>query len=154
MMSTMLYRDLLKERGEETCPFCDPKDRIITERETAYITYCLAPFCRHHALVIPKRHVLHVHEFTKEEWRDLSALISEGTQMLYALDHGFISVLMRDGRHPGKSVEHLHYHLAPDIDLRPESDIERSEREDRREILTKEQIAETLADFARVIKNS
>ena len=54
---------------------------------------------------------------------------------------------MRDGKHPGKSMEHLHFHLIPNCDFRFEPDIERAKREDKRDVLTPEQIAETLRDY-------
>ncbi len=148
----MLYRDLLEDKNRP-CPFCDPKDRIILERETAFMTYNLAPFCRHHAMVMPKRHIEHVRDFSDAEWRDMNTLITEGTGLLYRLGYTFVSIFMRDGKHPGKSVEHIHCHLVPDMDFRPEHDIARAKREDHREVLTPEQIAKTLADFARA-KNS
>lgn len=132
------------------CTFCTPTDRIITENEQAFVTYSLAALCKHHILVVPKRHVVSVRELSQKESSAVDELIKESIASLEKLGHGFTMVCMRDGPHPGKSIEHLHYHLIPEMDIRPEFNIDITKKGDVRVILTKDEIDATLADFARV----
>jgi len=146
----MKYQDFLKEKPSG-CTFCTPPaDRVIIENEQAFVTYSIAALCKHHIMVIPKRHVVSVREFTKEESRAVDELMKKSVASLEKLGHEFTMIFMRNGPHPGKSMEHLHYQLVPQMDIKPHFDIDVTKKDDTREILTSEEINETLADFARV----
>lgn len=138
----MLYRDFLKEL--HTCPFCDGKDKMFAESEHAYLTYALAPYHPHHLLVIPKQHVLHYLELSKDEEDEINVLIRSGFEALKRLGYQNITVLVREGVTVGKSIAHLHYHLIPNIRI---GDIDHDGRE--RAILTAEEIESTVSDMTR-----
>lgn len=143
----MKYRDFIKTK--KSCSFCVPKDRIILERAHAFVICNIAPIHRDQIMVIPKRHLMTVAELSNEEWVDIAELISEGISLIKKLGYTFASILARDGLHPGKSMEHLHFHLIPDTDLTVEPDPERAKREDKRDVLTLEEIEKTIADYER-----
>jgi diadenosine tetraphosphate (Ap4A) HIT family hydrolase len=81
----MRYRDFLKEL--HVCPFCVPQDRMLAENALGYLTYALAPYHRHHLLVIPKRHTLHFLELSKEEGDEVNGLIRTGFSALKRLGY-------------------------------------------------------------------
>jgi len=152
MRPMVKYVDFVKDK-KGVCPFCDPKDRIILERPHAFATYNIAPVHKHQIMVIPYRHIQTVRELTPEEWSDINELMTEGIALIHKLGYEFTALMMRDGKHPGKSMEHLHFHLIPNCDFRFEPDIERAKREDKRDVLTPEQIAETLRDYENAKKS-
>jgi len=152
MLAMVKYVDFVKAK-KGACPFCDPKDRIILERPHAFVTYNIAPTHKHHSMVIPRRHIVSIRELSPEETLDIASLISEGMTLLHKLGYTFVSLLMRDGLHPGKSIEHLHYHLIPQTDFRPEPDPVQARLNDKRDVMTPEQIAETLRDYENAKKS-
>ena len=140
----MLYDDFLKKTP--VCPFCDKEkraDRIISENRSAYLTYALSPYHKHHLLVIPKKHHLLLLEASMFEQYQLNRLIDEGIRLLRILGYKDLSILVRDG-HLGKSIDHLHYHVIPNTDI---GDLTNYGKE--RKILTKRQIESTMKDFAK-----
>ncbi|MEI7765551.1 MAG: HIT domain-containing protein [bacterium] len=126
----MLYKELLEI--ERSCPFCGFEDtRTIKQGLNSYLTYSLAPYCKHHLLVIPNRHVEFYEDLNKAEKEDIEELLSCGTKYLKALGHEGYSILLRNGKSAGKSIPHLHYHLIPSIEV---GSIENNSR--NREIMT------------------
>lgn len=91
-----------------------------------------------------------VRELSQKESSAVDELVKKSLASLEKLGHSFTMVCLRDGHHPGKSVEHLHYHLIPEMDIIPEFNIDVTKKYDTRDILTEKEIDETLADFARV----
>jgi len=120
---------------------------MILERPHAFLTYNIAPAHPHHLLIVPKRHTITIRECSPEESAQMNALVTEGTTLLHKLGYACAALLLRDGPHPGKTIEHLHYHLIPNTEMRPVPDAEKAKREDPRVMLTPEEIAKTLADF-------
>ena len=58
----MLYKKYLEtmplKDDPNDCPFCHTRPkRIFKKNKNSYLTYSLAPYHKHHLLVIPKRHV-------------------------------------------------------------------------------------------------
>jgi diadenosine tetraphosphate (Ap4A) HIT family hydrolase len=107
------YHEYLKTLTR--CPFCNEKGpRIILENSNAFLTYSLAPYHKHHLLVIPKRHVDSVKELTLEENVSIIFLISIGIKALDKLGHNDCSILARDGKASEKSIPHLHFHIIPE----------------------------------------
>src|SRR3989344_5580270 len=110
----MLYKDFLRLNPCARCNFCAPKNtRIFAENESAYLTYALAPYHKHHLLVIPKKHKLSFLDLDAEETMAVWELMKEGENILKKLGYGTFSVLVREGTSTDKSVEHLHYHIIP-----------------------------------------
>ncbi len=111
----MLYIDYLKTVTE--CPFCNLKNQIVKENATAFLTYAVAPYSKHHLLVIPKRHLKSFLELTREETMDIEELLRYGAELLRVLKDTDYSILVRTGEDVGKSVAHLHYHIIPKIEI-------------------------------------
>lgn len=108
----MLYKDLLKE--DRPCPFCvrAPHERLETTDST-FLTYALAPYHKHHLLVVPERHVVSFTDLTEPEHLAIAAMLERGVRLLNSLGYENNTVLVRDGDATGKSVGHLHYHIIP-----------------------------------------
>ena len=138
----MLYADFLKTIKK--CPFCGNEDRWIKEAKTAFLTYSLAPYAKHHLLVIPKRHITSFTNLKPAEEKDIDALIMAGMKLLHKLKHKNISVLVRDGDHSEKSVAHLHYHLIPNHRV---GDIDAAGN--KRRVMTEKEIKKTLGDLTK-----
>jgi len=108
----MEYREYLKTLTR--CPFCfEIEDRFIQKNDQAILTYSLAPYHKHHLLIVPKRHVENLCDLTWEENVSIMALIVTGLNILNKLDHHDCTVLARDTLSHGKSIPHLHYHIIP-----------------------------------------
>ncbi len=122
------------------CPFCNPKkEDIISENETAYLTYSLAPYHEDHLLVVSKRHIEEILDLTDKEVTNIYELVKKALTSIKKLGYEDISVLVRDGDNTMKTVAHLHYNIIPMTRL---GDIDHEAS--KREILTPEQIAETI----------
>lgn len=113
LVSSMLYEEFLK--NIKGCPFCDSHDRIIMKNKHAFLTYSLAPYYKHHMLVLPERHVESFLDLTEEETRNIETLLRKGAKLLHLLGCDDYSILVRNGDVTGKSIKHLHYHLVPRI---------------------------------------
>lgn len=111
----MKYEDFLKKN--KGCPFCKGKNRVIIKKENAFLTYSLAPYSKDHLLIVPKRHLEVFTDLSNEELSDITFLEKEGFKILNKLGYINISLLYRQGHGSGKSIEHLHFHLIPDIIL-------------------------------------
>lgn len=143
----MLYDVLLKEMNR--CPFCDETERdnrIILENRSAYLTYALVPYHKHHLLIIPKKHRKLLLETSFFEQRAINRLIDQGVRLLRAVGYSDLSVLVRDGD-LGKSITHLHYHIIPNVYI---GDVVNDHIP--RKLLTKRQIEKTLKDFEKAKK--
>lgn len=112
----MKYNDYLNSITD--CNFCDLKsNRIIRKREKAYLTNALAPYCKHHLLVIPYRHVEEFGDLNDEEKKDIDRLLISGMKSLKLLGHNGCNILLRNGENIGKTIKHLHYHLIPTVEV-------------------------------------
>lgn len=111
----MLYTEYLKQALGETCHFCDSHDRIFIENDSAFLTYALAPYHKHHLLVIPKQHRKSFLELTEKESALVWDLIRKGSAILLELGYESYTVVVREGkRNEDKSMEHVHYHIIPE----------------------------------------
>jgi len=110
----MLYEDYVKQMTG--CPFCDGNNRVLADSEHAFLTYAIAPYHRHHLLVIPRRHVESIDELTEDELTAIDRLQELGLSLLKKLHYKSISFLVREGQlNINKSVMHSHFHLIPEI---------------------------------------
>lgn len=137
----MLYTDFHK--SYQGCPFCQEKNRGIVKYETAVLTYALAPYHKHHLLVIPKRHVESFLHLNAEEDDEIAALLRFGVRALHNLGYRDCTILVRDGKDAGKSVSHLHYHIIPKAKVAAVQ----GEWQDTRHIMTQKEIAEVVRDM-------
>ena len=138
----MLYKDFLATINK--CPFCEGKNRTIVDAPTAYLTYALAPYHKHHLLILPKRHVERLQDLTDQEQKDIEQLERQGMTLLKKLGYKSIALLMREGEvSANKSVAHVHYHLIPEVrvgNLDEDSGLERK-------VLSDEEVQQTMDDF-------
>jgi diadenosine tetraphosphate (Ap4A) HIT family hydrolase len=118
-MSTK-YKDFLakQEAAKGACPFCTMKEDIVITREPlAYMTLALAPYHKDHLLIIPTRHVKHIFDVTQEEHVAIRTLEHRAWDLLKRLGYTGVSLIVREGKSSGGTVEHLHYHAIPDTRL-------------------------------------
>ena len=112
----MKYSDFLKNLAE--CPFCaaeNASNRKLVENSLTYLTFSIAPYHKDHLLAVPKRHITDLLELTPDEQKDLDDIQSQGIKILNKMGYKNISVLVREGGDSGKSIEHSHYHLIPEV---------------------------------------
>lgn len=141
----MLYKDFLTSTTR--CPFCEgERQEILLKNDLAFLTYALAPYHKHHLLVVPKAHMGAYGELQTKDHAAIQSLLDTGMQMLRRLGYSNMTILVRDGKESGKSVEHLHYHLIPDIRL---GDVDHLGEE--RRVLNQEEIVPLLQELRRAL---
>lgn len=114
------YLDFLKkqEAAAGPCPFCNIKPELkIAQNELAYLTPALAPYHKDHLLIIPKRHIKHIFDVNAEEHIAIRVLEQHAWDLLKSLGYTGVSLIVREGKSSGGTVEHLHYHAIPDTRL-------------------------------------
>ncbi len=136
----MLYKDFLKIERE--CPFCEKTNRIIKEEDNAFLTYSLAPYHKHHLLVVPTRHTEFFEDLNDDETKSIEKLLHFGVKILKSLGYKDYTILVRNGENLGKSVRHLHYHIVP-VALIGDVDHKGYERE----IMTEKEIEILMNEF-------
>ena len=101
---------------EIDCIFCElGAGRIISENELCFAIKDAFPVTKHHALIIPKRHVADYFDLHQPERNAIEAMLHEQRQSI--LDHdntvtGF-NVGINAGASAGQTVFHVHVHLIP-----------------------------------------
>lgn len=111
----MEYSELLKNQTE--CPFCIlKKEEIIKKNWAGKVILARAPYEDGHLLVISNRHVSNLSDLKRWEKFGLFKLILWAEEKMKNL-HESYSILYREGEKQkvGKSIEHLHVHLIPNI---------------------------------------
>jgi diadenosine tetraphosphate (Ap4A) HIT family hydrolase len=112
----MKYDDYLKKLV--SCPFCGNAKEIIAERKNAFLKYSLVPYGKDHLLVLPKRHIKYFDEISDKEMRDIFFLEKLGVKILKKLGYKNFFILYREGENSGKSIDHLHFHIVPDLEFK------------------------------------
>lgn len=110
----MLYSEYRTRCAGDACHFCHPTDRSFLENDSAFLTYAIAPYHKHHLLVIPKRHTPSFMELTQGETIHIWEIIRKASAIMLALGYENYTVIVREGNNGSKSVEHLHYHVIPE----------------------------------------
>src|SRR5271168_1531925 len=137
----MLYKDFLKTNTR--CPFCGPLiNRVIKKGDVAFLTYSLAPYHKHHLLVVPNHHVDSFQDLNNKEIISINKLLHNGVTLLKSLGYENYTILVRNGNNLGKSIEHLHYHIVPSVII---GDLDHVGQE--RKVMTKEEIDEFFEDL-------
>ncbi len=105
------------------CPFCDlfgaevsDRERLVVHRGDACVVLLnLYPYGSGHLLVMPIRHIAHLHELTSDERTEFFQLVVDATvalQSAYGPDG--MNVGANLGRAAGAGVPgHLHFHALP-----------------------------------------
>ena len=148
----MDYITFLKKNSTEgsTCPFChELKKDIIEENNTAFLTYALAPYHKHHMLIVPKRHVSPILDLTPEEVTDLYSLEKIGITLIHKLGYDNLSILLREGKASGKTVDHLHYHIVPETVI---TDVEHGNT-DFRHVLSRKEGRSIVMRLKKILKS-
>lgn len=113
------YHDIVAHNLKyNLCPFCDmPSKFILESSQYFFVTLARAPYIKDHLLIIPHRHVVLFNDLSTKEVKDLMSLVSKRDDFLHQT-HSDINLLLRDGfvgGKVGKSVNHMHFHLIPDL---------------------------------------
>jgi diadenosine tetraphosphate (Ap4A) HIT family hydrolase len=120
ILLVMKYDDYLLKVLKDECPFCDIKKEYILEKWKHFtVILARAPYTKDHLLIVPNRHLVRLREIKPEEWWTLIPLIEKRTKKLEKI-HSEVNLLLRDWVANwvlGKSVDHLHFHLIPDIPI-------------------------------------
>lgn len=148
----MLYSEFLRKnhspKNSDSCPFCKlTANRIFKSNRYAYVTYALAPYHKHHLLVIPKRHVESLLKLTATEEKAIMSLLDYATRLVHANGYEDCSILVRDGNHINRSIRHLHYHIIPDVRI---GDLDH--RGKKRRIMTPQEIRDVSKDIEKAEK--
>ena len=114
-----------KSEKTHTCPFCHEKpENILQEGKHFFVIPARAPYIKHHILIIPKRHVNLLMTLTHAELLEMHKLVDLRAKKLHT-KYKDVSLLLRDGlvKDPliNKSINHLHFHLLPNVGVHIES---------------------------------
>ena len=109
----MYYADYLNSLA--VCPFCERVNRAIVQSSKGFLTYALSPYHKHHLLVIPNRHVESLSDMDSLEIEDIDFLQMRALEILKKLNYTSISLLVREGNVENKSINHVHFHIIPNI---------------------------------------
>ncbi len=119
------YHELIhKKGGPRECPFCsvdniehqavrDMQGKAIENTHSRWMIN-LYPYCNAHTLVVPKRHISDIHDFSPEELQahhDLIAFAADALQKLYP--EAGIEIFLQYGKGSRMSIPHLHHHVVP-----------------------------------------
>ena len=114
------------------CPFCHEKpEHMLQMGKHFFVIPARAPYTKHHLLIVPRRHVNLLTTLTHAELLEMNKLVDIWTRKLHT-KHKDVSLLLRDWlvKDPliNKSINHLHFHLLPDIAVKIESQIKAENR--------------------------
>lgn len=143
---SMKYTEYVEKLPAGTCPFCASDDRRLIENERAYVTYALAPYHKHHLLIIPKEHRKSFFDLDAEEWPDIWDLVQKSSRILRYLGYENVTLMVREGTGGAKSVEHLHYHLIPNVRL---GDLDHANN--TRSVMTNEEVRAIVSEMKEAI---
>ena len=140
----MRYDDYLLKVLKDECPFCGIKREYIVEK-WKYFTVILAraPYIHNHIMIVPNRHLIRLSEITPKERWDLILMIEKWMRKMEKI-HSEVNLLLRDWEAHWmvwKSINHLHFHIVPDIPLYSATSWW------NREIYTDYQLTKETADF-------
>ncbi len=113
----VLYRNWLKKN--RVCPFCVlKKEEILRKNKFAILTLARAPYRKDHLIITPIKHRKTLNSMSVAEKNGVEDLIYYGMRKLH-MKYKNVTVLYREGNlnEVGKSVEHLHYHLIPEMQI-------------------------------------
>lgn len=143
----MSYKQHLKNL--EHCPFCK-KDhsQIIYKSTFHYVKIALAPYGENHFLIIPHKHITSMIDYTEEMLKELTSIQQTFIKFLYDMWYQEVALMIRDWNDKKniktinsttwKSINHFHYHIIPDCNLRAVSLMSLSKPNKRKIINNKE----------------
>ena len=101
--------------ASKECIFCQlPKDRIWVETELNIAFLDHYPISAGHTLVVPKRHILMLHDLPANELSETWQLVARIRQLLLEKHHpdGF-NIGVNEGGAAGQTIGHAHIHIIP-----------------------------------------
>jgi len=113
----MLYEKYLE--SPHKCPFDKlKKSEILFSNDSASAILSRAPYTKDHLLIVSNRHLLKISELNKKEKIELDNLLFFTLEKLHK-KYENITILYREGtiNGVGKSIEHLHIHLIPNMKI-------------------------------------
>lgn len=97
------------------CCFCDLRDRyVIYEKDGVVLTISLFAYIDGHMLIVPRRHLRSVKEFTPKEWeavRELMYIAQKMIRKVWGIKG--VQFIQKNGTGSQSSVEHIHFHAIP-----------------------------------------
>jgi diadenosine tetraphosphate (Ap4A) HIT family hydrolase len=139
----MLYNKYLKKNHK--CPFCHLiKKELIRQNNYGILTLARAPYTKDHLLIVPKKHVLKLNKLSKKQKEALESLIYYGLKKLHK-KYKNVTILYREGnkKEVGKSVNHVHYHLIPNLQI---GAIDQN-KANQRKFLSEEEYIKKISEF-------
>lgn len=122
----MRYITMIKKIDEtHICPFCHEKPENILQKGKYFLVVpARAPYIKHHILIVPRRHVNLLATLSHAELLEMYKLVDIRAMKLHT-KYKDVSLLLRDGLAKdaviNKSVNHLHFHLLPNIGVHIEN---------------------------------
>jgi len=100
---------------DKKCHFCQlAKERIWIETQTSIGFLDAYPVSEGHALVIPKRHVMILHDLTPTELNDIWALVGQiRKELLQKFKPTGFNIGVNEGLSSGQTIAHAHVHIIP-----------------------------------------
>lgn len=98
------------------CPFCDPDIRksLFFEEGDCCAIYNIAPVLPGHSLVIPKKHITSLLEFSPEEMAHFFSVARKTLRILMtAFSTDAFDWSIQEKPEAGQTIEHLHLHIVP-----------------------------------------
>lgn len=107
------------------CPFCHEKpEHMLDIGKYFYVIPARAPYVKHHLLIIPKRHVNTLMTLSPAELKEMNALVDKRAKKLLK-KYKDVNLLLRDGlvkdKIINKSINHLHFHILPNVGIHIET---------------------------------
>ena len=91
---------------------------IIKQNKYAILTLARAPYTKDHLLIIPKKHILKLNKLSQKQKDAMESLVYYGMKKLHK-KYKKVTLLYREGnkKEVGKSINHMHYHLIPNMQI-------------------------------------
>ncbi len=100
-------------------PFCTEESfgkTIFHYSKHFMVLYDIRPVVRGHILIVPKRHILDILEFSGDEAKEMHLLFEQVIPRIlsiYGATQNSYDLTSQIGPYSGRSVAHLHFHILP-----------------------------------------
>lgn len=97
------------------CVFCDMREKYIVHEENGIVlTVALFAYIDGGLMIIPRRHIKSVKEFTESEWQTVRKFMYIAKKIIRKV-HNIkgVQFIQKDGISAQSTVEHIHFHCIP-----------------------------------------
>jgi bis(5'-adenosyl)-triphosphatase len=104
--------------SNHSCPFCSDTVRssVFYNRADNLAIYNIAPVLPGHSLVIPRKHILSIAEFTDQELSEFFITARNTLKIIMKAFHSeAFDWSLQEKPEAGQTIEHLHLHIVPRI---------------------------------------